>query len=97
MFSQKGVERIVRYMSVAEKFGAARAKANKTLREMAKSLRVPQYKLRAIEGNGSAEIDPVLFRRYAQALGLLRWVSRWIMANRALARQLGLERERGAA
>lgn len=90
LFNRASIERITRYHAVAARLIAARASRGKCIQELAKVLKVAQYKLRALEGGTSASIDPELLRRYAMHLGVEPWLRRWVRANRRLAVQLGL-------
>jgi hypothetical protein len=90
LFDRASIERITRYHAVALRLSAARTSVGKTIQEMAKVLKVAQYKLRALEGSATGSIDPELLRRYAAHLGVQPWLGRWIRANRKLAVQLRL-------
>ena len=61
-----------------------------TIRDVAVALKVPQYRLQAIEKGALRELKPTIARRYFQFLGIESWVKRWSRVNRELARHAGI-------
>jgi hypothetical protein len=68
----------------------AEARGTRGIRETAVAVRIPQYRLRAIESGRLTEFRLDLAQRYFRLLGIEDWVTRWCRANRALATRVGL-------
>jgi hypothetical protein len=54
------------------------------------ALKVPRYRLAAIEAGTRGELKPEIARRYFRFLGIEPWVRRWSRANLQLARRVGI-------
>jgi len=48
----------------------AREKRDLTIREVAKTMAVPQYRMKDIEDNAVGRIEPAVLKRYLDFLGL---------------------------
>ena len=81
--------------ALAARFQEKRVAQGQTIKDVAAHLRVPQYRLRAIENGRVSEITPEILAKYSIFLGLDRWCTRWANANRLLGAQLGLITPRG--
>lgn len=68
----------------------AAARGARGIRDVSVALRIPQYRLWAIERGHLSEVRPDLARRYFRFLGIEAWVARWRRANPELARRAGL-------
>jgi hypothetical protein len=77
------VEQIVRLFPLAKRCSAARKRRDLTIADVARELRVPQYRLKAIESCRPAEVEPRVLDQYVRFLRLSRWYSRWARANQA--------------
>jgi hypothetical protein len=75
------VEQTVRHFSLAKRCAAAREQKGLTIADVAKKLKLPQYRLKAIESCRVAEVQPHVVEQYIRFLGLNRWFSRWTSAN----------------
>ena len=64
-----------RLMSLKAKCTEVREKKGLSIKDVAKQLGVPQYRIKAIEAGTLSEIDAVVLRRYFELLGLGRWVT----------------------
>ncbi len=84
------LEITIRFAAVAAKCRESRELRGESIKDVAAQLRVPQYRLKAIEEPRAAEIDAEMLRRYIGYLGLGSWFSRWKRANRILAQSLDL-------
>jgi transcriptional regulator with XRE-family HTH domain len=82
------VEAMVRFHSVGQRCSTERESKSLTIADAAKQLKVPQYRLRAIEKGSLGEIQPAVLRRYIQLLGLTAWYAEWSSANPALAAEI---------
>jgi hypothetical protein len=71
------LEAILRFMPVAEKCRIARARKDLSLKDAARALRVPQYRLKDIEENRVRAVEQVVLIRYIEFLDLKQWFSRW--------------------
>src|SRR5690606_4525819 len=81
--SDSRVEDSVRWRPLEARCAAARAPHG--FREMAAATRIPQYRLRAIEGGQLRAFRADLAWRYFRFLGIEGFASRWCRANRELA------------
>ena len=84
------VEDTVRMQSLRSRFRQARESMNLTFKEVATRLKVPQYRLKAVEEGSLSEIDRTVFTKYSDFLRLEQWVSQWVESNRKLAAKLGI-------
>lgn len=82
------LEAILRFMPVAEKCRIARLRKDMSLKDAARALRVPQYRLKDIEGGRVRFIDQAVLIRYIEFLDLKRWFGRWKAQNRSLYENL---------
>ncbi len=82
----------VRYHPVGASCREARERRGVTVRDVARQLRVPQYRIRAVENASLREIEPTILKQYAGFLKLDAWLARWVRANPDLARRLGVRR-----
>jgi len=82
----------IRFHAVGTKCFLARAKLGLTIKEAAATLRVPQYRLNAIERSSTCEVRGDIVGRYASLLKLDGWLHRWATANRRLASKLGIQK-----
>jgi len=80
-------EDVIRWSSLGARCQRARADRGVTIRDVAVALKVPQYRLQAIEKGALRELKPTIARRYFQFLGIESWVKRWSRANHELARR----------
>ena len=83
------VETTLCMTALGEQFVHARERDGLTLKEAAARLRVPQYRLRAVE-SGSRRMDSEILARYTEFLGIRRTVSAWARRYPDLAVPLGL-------
>lgn len=91
-FARLDLESSIRFGAVAARCHAKREEIGCTIKDVASRLRVPQFRLLAIETGQLAEIQPDVLARYIEFLGLERWTTRWARANESLARRLDLIR-----
>jgi len=84
-----------RFLSVSERFRQAREKRALSIKEVAATLKVPQYRIKAIENGRFTDLDATVLVKYAAHLGLSPWLGRWKRANAELAVRLGLPQPRG--
>lgn len=57
------------------------------------ALKVPRYRLEAVEAGRLGELTPEIAHRYFIFLGIESWVKRWLRANPGLARRAGLAQQ----
>jgi len=79
----------IRFHAVATRCREMRERRGLTIKAAAHELRVPQYRLRAIEDGRTHQIEPDVLARYLALLNLGRWFARWMAYNPALAAKLG--------
>jgi hypothetical protein len=84
------LEDVLRWSSLKARCEQARADRGVSLKDVAKVLRLPKYRLEAVESGRLNELLPEVARRYFQFLDIEAWVRRWSRANRELARRAGI-------
>jgi len=95
-FSDKTVERdfsfenMLRFRAVSARCRDARIRLGLSIKETALKLKVPQYRIKAIENASVQEIVPEALLKYVAFLGLEKWFHRWTTANQALASKSGI-------
>jgi ribosome-binding protein aMBF1 (putative translation factor) len=87
----------IRLVSLCAKCTEAREKLGLSIKDVAKLLAVPQYRIRDIEARTRSKIEPPTLARYIALLGIERWVAKWVAANPELAEELGLAATRQRA
>lgn len=87
-WSKHDSERIVRMMALSAKCKEAREKRCLSIKDVAGHLRIPQYRIKAIEDGAMPELDSSHLRSYVDFLNLKRWVRQWGEANPELANRL---------
>jgi transcriptional regulator with XRE-family HTH domain len=88
----------IRLSSLGRQCHARREQRGLSIAEAARALRVPQYRLKAIETGRIGEIQGAALRAYIAHLGMGRWYKRWSKANPSLAAKWTAEAdEQGAA
>ena len=85
------IENNLRFRAVAVRCLEARETAGLNLKAASLALKIPQYKLKDIESGSLWRIDPNIFHRYLEFLGLRRWYGKWAKANPKLAMTLQKE------
>ena len=88
------VEAILRFMPVAEKCRIARDQKDLSLKDAARALRVPQYRLKDIEENRVGAVDRAVLILYVELLDIKRWFSRWKAQTAHCTKALDLLRVR---
>lgn len=84
------IEDTIRFTSLGARCREARETLGKTLPQLARQLKVPQYRLRAIENGRVREVEPEIAARYFEHLGITEWIARWARRNAELARRLSI-------
>lgn len=87
-------EDTIRWSSLKTRCEQARAERGLTLKEAARVLKVPCYRLEAVEVGRLGELKPEIANRYFSLLGIESWIRRWLRANPGLARRAGLTQQR---
>lgn len=88
------VQDTVRWSSLTTRCEQARAERGLTLKEVAMALKVPRYRLEAVEAGRLAELKPEIASGYFSFLGIESWIGRWRRANPGLACRAGLVQQR---
>ncbi len=83
-------EGIIRYMPLGQEIRKARAGKRLSIKEASAALKIPQYRIKAIEEGHFSQIDPELFKIYASFLGIGDYVKTWSGENTELAEKLGI-------
>ncbi len=95
-FTPARVERTVRMIPLGARCSEAREQLGASLKETARQLRVPQYRLRAIESGSLREVRLDVLQEYVVFLGLERWYPKWRRANGALLAELEPTQRKGS-
>ena len=90
LLSKVSIDSTVRMLSISQTFKEVREKTGKTIKEVAKVLKVPQYRLKAIEAGTVERILPEILRGYSKFLDIDAWCSHWAKKNESLAKKLGM-------
>ncbi len=80
----------IRFRAVAAKCFLSRESRGMTVKDVAATLRVPQYRINAIDRCLLREVRGDILQRYATFLDLEAWLSKWTAANLGLARKLNV-------
>jgi hypothetical protein len=80
----------VRWGSLRARCEEERETRGLTLKDISSDLKIPQYRLRAIEQGTLRELKTQFAHRYFHYLGIESWVKRWARANAELARRSGI-------
>jgi hypothetical protein len=83
-------ESIIRLMSLKAQYKEARESLGLSIKEVAVTLKVPQYRLKAVEKGTGHQIKPDIFWKYCDFLDLEDFTKKWIAVNRDLSIELGL-------
>lgn len=88
------LEDIVRFSSLGRRCAERRAELGRTVKDVALELKVPQYRLKAIENGHVKDVVPDVLGAYVAFLGLGAWYERWAKANPRVAARRGKVRGR---
>ena len=83
------VEDTVRYMSLAARLREARESAGLSSKEVAKKLKLPQYRIRDAESSAGNVVGDVL-EKHVSLVGLGEWYNEWSRHNPDLAGRISL-------
>lgn len=84
-------EAFVRYMPLSHKIKNARNLKGLGIKDVSRTLKIPQYKIKAIEeGPFSVKFEPADFKSYTSFLGLDPYVDEWCGNNQNLAKKLNI-------
>jgi len=72
---------MVRFQMVSEMCRSEREKKGITFKQIALSLKVPQYRLKYIESSSVKNINAVILESYIDYLGLRKWFNLWKRYN----------------
>jgi transcriptional regulator with XRE-family HTH domain len=74
------------------RFRSAREATGLTIKEVASRMKVPQYRLNAIEKGNLSEFKADVLQKYAEFLDLTKWLDKWAATNPKLAARFGIEK-----
>jgi hypothetical protein len=81
----------IRFQAVRSQCIIARERRGLTIKQASAALRVPQYRIKAVETGSMRDVQGDVLRRYMALLELDdEWMRVWARANRTLAVKLGL-------
>lgn len=80
---------LIRFMGVAGLCRARREEKGLSFKEISSALKIPQYKLKAIEENSVMNIVPDILDKYIEYLGLGEEFGKWLEENREVYEGLG--------
>jgi len=90
VFSGSAIEESFRFDALAKLCSARREAKGLSVPQVSALLKVPQYRLKAVDRGRLREVDPTVLRKYVEYLGLESWFRRWARQNRELVIRLGL-------
>ena len=79
---------LIRFYPVGEKCKQVREEKGLTIKQIAKLMRVPQYRLRAVEDSSLRYILFDVLEQYIYYLGLTHWFIQWRNKNKDVYRRL---------
>jgi hypothetical protein len=82
------VEDVVRLLPLTRRCVQAREKMGLTIKDAAKRLRVPQYRLHDIESGLASQWRLAILSDYLEILGLTEFYAQWSQANPEFAKRL---------
>ncbi|MBU1087178.1 MAG: helix-turn-helix domain-containing protein [Candidatus Omnitrophica bacterium] len=83
---------MIRFMPVSKTCQDARKKRGLTIKQIAASIKVPQYRLKDIEENSFNRIIRNILERYVEFLDLKEWFNEWIKNNQDVYKLLDKEK-----
>ncbi|MFQ5906699.1 MAG: helix-turn-helix domain-containing protein [bacterium] len=86
------IEDMIRWSALGARCEHERDKRGLSVRDISLRLKIPQYRLKAIESGILGKFEPEMARQYFRFLGIQAWLTRWGKANRELARRAGVIR-----
>jgi ribosome-binding protein aMBF1 (putative translation factor) len=90
------LEDSVRFLSVARRCHERRAAQGWSLKDVARRLNVPQYRLKDIEAGRLTSVTPEILQAYVSHLSLDSWLRRWRRSNPDVALRLPFGTNEGA-
>ncbi len=90
-------EETVRYMPLNTEIKQARKQKGLFIKDVSKTLKIPQYRLKAIEEGSFSQIEPNFFHSYTKFLGIEPYVKSWCKNNAQLAGKIGIRKEGDSA
>jgi len=90
VFSGSAIEESFRFDALAKLCSARREAKGLSVPQLSVLLKVPQYRLKAVDQGRLREVDPTVLRKYVDYLGVEPWFRRWARQNRELVVRLGL-------
>jgi hypothetical protein len=82
---------LIRFMGVASMCRARREEKGLGFKDISSGLKIPQYKLKAIEESSTMNIVPEILDKYVEYLGLGEEFGKWMEENREVYEGLGGE------
>jgi len=83
-------EDMIRWQAVRSMCERARAERSLSTQDAAKALKIPHYRIRAVEDGPGPSFTLEHAARYFRFLRIETWLGRWVRANPELARRAGL-------
>ncbi len=82
------IEDNVRYWAVSARLVELREQQQKTIKQVAAALKVPQYRIKDIEGESPHAVQSEILVEYVHYLGLDEWFTKWNTAHNELWERL---------
>ena len=87
--SKVNMNHLVRYMHISKLCQARREERGLSFKDISTQLKIPQYRLKAIEKNSIQNIEPAIFDRYIEFLGLQDEFQEWLKENKDVYDEVG--------
>jgi ribosome-binding protein aMBF1 (putative translation factor) len=79
---------VIRFRPVGERCQKAREKKGLTIKEISAQIKIPQYRLRAVEDSHLRYIQPDVLEQYIDFLQIRRWFDLWARRNKDVYKRL---------
>ena len=80
---------MVRFMYLSRLCQKTREEKGLSFKNISAKLKIPQYKLKYIEENGTGSINTDILEKYIKFLGLEKEFNKWLKQNKDVYEQLG--------
>jgi len=74
-------EDTIRFHSLSQRIQGKRESLGQTIKDISTRLKIPQYKLKAIESSQLSQLNFQILEEYVKYLGLENWFKKWLKAN----------------
>lgn len=80
---------MIRFHPVGEECGKIREQKGLSVKQIATQMKIPQYRLKAVEKSDLTYIQPTILECYIDFLGMRIWFNAWVRENTDVYNRLG--------